>query len=320
MDGISSPRQKAPPRWQRGVCRLKAFTWGQKLSNWEQTVSERDETVTGEGVAPGRWPAPRPRAQSIAGPSGPSGLFRPPQTSCDWHKRPRRITCAAALTQRLFRADTVRTQPTVKCEGEEETERQISVRSEGEDRGEGGRLHHCRPIWGQSKSWNQRDCSNCCICSYISFLLRWSTNRKLFQRLNSFKQNPNKCTFSSFDKVNQTRVWNICWWSWSWCMWGFPVLVLRISSTLITDSLWNLSQKMFQLVSPAFNPFISGSWRTLSCQSCLCGSSSAACSTAAGFGVWDEKQLYHQQSWMVIVRFTKTHSSQWFTLGAQTKA
>lgn len=44
------------------------------------------------------------------------------------------------------------------------------------------------------------------------------------------------------------------------------------------------------------------------------------------FGVWDEKQLYHQQSWMVIVRFTKaaagqhrTHSSQWFTLVAQTK-
>lgn len=53
----------------------------------------------------------------------------------------------------------------------------------------------------------------------------------------------------------------------------------------------------------------------------------ASCSTAAMFGVWDEKPLHHQQSWMVIVRFTKaaagehkTHSSQWFTLGAQTKA
>lgn len=112
------------------VCLPKPFTLPQKTSNWEQTVSERDETVTGErgplragsqhrGPGLALTPAPSPA------PAGSSGLLWVTQEATQDNTR-------SGATQRPFTADTVQTQPTVKCEGEREAEwieRQLSVRS-----------------------------------------------------------------------------------------------------------------------------------------------------------------------------------------------
>lgn len=174
-DAISSRGQKALPRWQRRVSRLKAFTLGQKISNWEQTVSERDETVTGERGplrAEGQLRGPGPRSLS-ARPLWPLRPLRAPQTSCDWHKRPRRITRAAerhkGLSQQtqseLSRLSSVKEREQAR-EGER-TERQISVRSAEEEEKE-EEVQRCRLIWGQFKLlhlqvhlWSKRNNADC---------------------------------------------------------------------------------------------------------------------------------------------------------------
>lgn len=159
-DGTSSLRQKAPPRWQCGLHGLKAFTKGQKTSNWEQTVRERDKTMTQKSLllAHGQLWGP---GLSLSVAPGPYDLLRPPQTSCDWDKRPRKITRSAAPHKELQCRHRTNQQSV------NEPQRECEVWGGG-----WGRMQCCRLIWGQkqdnSKISNQ-------ISDHTDKVVTWET-------------------------------------------------------------------------------------------------------------------------------------------------